>query len=262
MLIHEPVDSLTRGLLMTRAGMRLDQWLTAHGQADTRSRAKWLIEDGQVWVDGKPYRHPSAVMPKACQVEVRGRGLPYVGRGGLKLEHALKTFSIEVAALVAFDVGASTGGFTDCLLQHGSQRVYALDVGTGQLHPSLRQDARVISLEGRNIRTFQAVELPELVDLVTVDLSFISLSLVLPLLPPFLRPRGQVLALIKPEFEVGRAYVGRGGIVRDITHRKLAVCRVLEAALGVGFQVVQTTDAPRWQARGNQEVFAYLGWSQ
>jgi 23S rRNA (cytidine1920-2'-O)/16S rRNA (cytidine1409-2'-O)-methyltransferase len=101
-----------------------------------------------------------------------------------------------------------------------------------------------------------------LVDLVTVDLSFISLSLVLPLLPPFLRPRGQVLALIKPEFEVGRAYVGRGGIVRDFTHRKLAVCRVLEAALGVGFQVVQTTDALRWQKRGNQEVFAYLGWSQ
>ncbi len=238
--------------------MRLDQWLAAQGYAETRSRAKWLIEAGHVWVDGKPTRKASSVIPVNGRVEIRSEGLPYVSRGGLKLEHALKAFRMPVAGCIALDVGASTGGFTDCLLQHGAQRVYALDVGSGQLHPSLRADLRVIPFEGRNIRAFQPEAIPEPVDLITVDVSFISLTLVLPILLRLLRPHAPVIALIKPQFEVGPHDVGRGGIVRDAASRELAVRRVLDTATAIGFQVVRTTDAPRSQARGNQEVFVYI----
>ena len=195
--------------------MRLDQWLTVNGHAATRNRARWLIETGQVWVDGRQRCKPSTSIPDRCRVEVRGDGLRYVSRGGLKLERALRAFCLDVAGFVALDIGASTGGFTDCLLQHGARRVYALDVGTGQLAPMLREDPRVITLEGRNIRTFQAAELLEPVDLITVDVSFISLPRVLPLLPPLIRQPGCVIALVKPQFEVGAEHVGRGGIVRD-----------------------------------------------
>ena len=236
----------------------MDQWLAAHGHAETRSRARWLIETGQVWVDGKPSLKASCMVSAEGRVEVRCAGLPYVSRGGLKLEHALQTFGVDVASRVALDVGASTGGFTDCLLQHGTQRVYALDVGSAQLHPSLREDPRVISLEGRNIRTFQPTELPEPVNLITVDVSFISLTLVLPVLPACLRSGAPVIALIKPQFEVGPHYVRRGGIVRDTTRRELAVRHVLDTAAAVGFQVMGTTEVPRFQARGNAEIFVYL----
>jgi 23S rRNA (cytidine1920-2'-O)/16S rRNA (cytidine1409-2'-O)-methyltransferase len=238
--------------------MRLDQWLTMHGYAATRSRARWLIDTGQVWVDGRQCGKPSVAIPDRCCVEVRGAGLRYVSRGGLKLEQALRAFRLEVAGLVALDIGASTGGFTDCLLQHGARRVYALDVGIGQLAPVLREDPRVIAFEGRNFRTFQARELPEPVDLITVDVSFISLTLVLPLLPPFLRQHGGVMALVKPQFEVGADNVGRGGIVRDSACRALAVSRVLAVAATAGFRVMQSVEAPRSREQGNQELFVYL----
>ena len=245
---------------MAAAGRRLDQWLVAHGYAATRSRAQWLIQTGRVWVGGRPCRKPSQVVTDALPVEVRGDGMPYVSRGGLKLERALQTFGIDVAGLVALDVGASTGGFTDCMLQHGARRVYALDVGTGQLAAGLRTDPRVISLEGRNIRTFQAAELPDTVELITVDVAFISLMHVLPLLPPFLGARGCVVTLVKPQFEVGAEHVGRGGIVRDPTRRAVALQRVMTAAEAVGFRVLQAVDAPCLHAHGNQEVFIELGW--
>jgi len=238
--------------------MRLDRWLVAHGHADTRSRARWLIESGEVWVGGQPCRKPSLEVSAASQLHIRCAGLRYVSRGGLKLEHALKTLQLEVRGLVAFDIGASTGGFTDCLLQHGAHRVYALDVGTGQLHPSLRDDARVIAFEGQNVRTFPPTSLKESVDLITVDVSFISLALILPLLPSFLCPGGIVLALIKPQFEVGAHDVGRGGIVRDASARARAVQRILEMAIASGFDVIQTIDTPRIQARRNQERFVCL----
>jgi 23S rRNA (cytidine1920-2'-O)/16S rRNA (cytidine1409-2'-O)-methyltransferase len=201
------------------------------------------------------------LIPTLCQVEVHGEGLPYVSRGGLKLERALQTFGVEVAGLVVMDIGASTGGFTDCLLQRGAQRVYALDVGMGQLDHRLRQDPRVIPLEGENIRTFQATALPEAVDLITVDVSFISLALVLPVLPPFLRHGARLLALVKPQFEVGAAHIGRGGIVRDPDCRELALHRIRSLAAALGFRVLQATDAPSWHARGNQESFIALEWS-
>jgi 23S rRNA (cytidine1920-2'-O)/16S rRNA (cytidine1409-2'-O)-methyltransferase len=245
---------------MAATGRRLDQWLVAHGYAETRNRAQWLIEIGHVWVHGQPCRKPSLLVSDPCQVECRGEGLLYVSRGGLKLERALQTFGVDVTGLVALDIGASTGGFTDCLLQRGAQRVYALDVGNGQLAPKLREDARVTALEGRNVRTFQAGELPEVVDLITVDVSFISLAHVLPLLPLFLRPRGRVVALVKPQFEVGAQHVGRGGIVRDPRCRELALSRVKIVAEEAGFRVLQASDAPGSHPYGNQEIFIDLDW--
>src|ERR671922_375267 len=224
---------------MAPRGLRLDQWLVVHGHAPTRNRARWLIESGQVWVGGQPCRKPSLMLRDPCQVEIRGEGLPYVSRGGLKLDRVLQTFSVDVAGLVALDIGASTGGFVDCLLQRGAQRVYALDVGDRQLAPRLREDARVVALEGRNVRTFQAAELPEAVDLITIDVSFISLTLVIPLLPPFLRPRGRVVALVKPQFEVGAERVGRAGIVRDPRCRDLALHHVMIIAEETGFRMLQ-----------------------
>jgi 23S rRNA (cytidine1920-2'-O)/16S rRNA (cytidine1409-2'-O)-methyltransferase len=245
---------------MAPRGLRLDQWLVVHGYAETRNRARWLIESGQVWVCGQPCRTPSRTLPGSCQVEIRGEGLPYVSRGGLKLDRVLQTFGLDVTGLVALDIGASTGGFVDCLLQRGAQRVYALDVGVGQLAPRLRGDARVIPLERRNVRTFQAVELPEAVDLITIDVSFISLTLVFPLLPPFLQPRGRVVALVKPQFEVGAEHVGRGGIVRDPRYRELALHRVMIVAEDAGFRVLQAADASRSHPHGNSEIFIDLGW--
>ena len=167
-------------------------------------------------------------------------------------------FGIEVTGFVALDVGASTGGFTDCLLQRGAQRVYALDVGRGQLAPKLCHDPRVVPLEGRNIRTFRAADLPEAVDLITVDLSFISLRLVLPRLTSFLRPSGRVLVLVKPQFEVGVEHVGRGGIVRDQQQRELALHRVVNAAIAAGFGILQRTEASGSRPSGNQEFFLDL----
>jgi 23S rRNA (cytidine1920-2'-O)/16S rRNA (cytidine1409-2'-O)-methyltransferase len=245
---------------MPAAGVRLDQWLTQHGYAKTRSRARWLIDTGQVWVNDQQCCKPAFLMSDKCQVEIRGPGLPYVSRGGLKLERALQVFGVSVRGCVALDVGASTGGFTDCLLQHGAQRVYALDVGTGQLAAVLREDPRVVVIEGCNLRTFQAAALAESVDLIMVDVSYISLTLVLPLLPPFLRPGGLVVALVKPQFEVGAGYVGRGGVVRDAKRCQLAVSRVLEVARVTGFRVLQTTESPRSHTQGNREVFVYLCW--
>jgi 23S rRNA (cytidine1920-2'-O)/16S rRNA (cytidine1409-2'-O)-methyltransferase len=246
---------------MGAGGLRLDQWLVTHGYAETRGRARWLIECGQVWVRGQPCRKPSLTLLDPRQVEIRGEGLPYVSRGGLKLAWVLQAFDVNVSGLVALDIGASTGGFVDCLLQRGAQRVYALDVGVAQLAPRLREDARVIALDGRNVRTFQATELPEAIDMITIDVSFISLTLVLPLLPPFFQPRGHVVALVKPQFEVGAKHVGRGGIVRDPRRQELAVRRVATVAEETGFRVLQTVDAPRSHPHGNREIFIDLGWA-
>jgi 23S rRNA (cytidine1920-2'-O)/16S rRNA (cytidine1409-2'-O)-methyltransferase len=240
--------------------MRLDQWLVVHGHAATRSRAQWLIEAGQVRINGRPCGKAATAVSDRDGVTVHGAGLPYVSRGGLKLEHALQAFRLEAVGLVALDVGASTGGFTDCLLQHGARRVYALDVGTGLLAPTLRLDPRVVVLEGRNFRTFQVAELPEPVDLITVDVSFVSLTLLMPLLPPLVRPYGRVIALVKPQFEVGPARVGRGGVVRHIADRVQALNRVLKAAGESGFRVLQCVEAPPSRGQGNQEVFISLLW--
>jgi len=199
--------------------VRLDQLLVERGLAETREKARGMIMAGLVSLAGRVADKPGSSVHSDAEIEVKG-GLPYVSRGGLKLEAALDAFLIQPGGLVAADIGASTGGFTDCLLQRGASRVYAIDVGYGQLAWSLRQDTRVVVMERVNIRYLE--RLPELVDLATVDVSFISLELVLPVILRLLKPAGPIVALIKPQFEAGRRQVGKGGVVREpAVHRQV-----------------------------------------
>jgi 23S rRNA (cytidine1920-2'-O)/16S rRNA (cytidine1409-2'-O)-methyltransferase len=184
--------------------------------------------------------------------------MPYVSRGGVKLAHALSTFGVDVKDLVVVDVGASTGGFTDCLLALGAQRVYAIDVGYGQLHDKLRRDPRVIVMERCNARHLSPSDLPEVLDLVVIDASFIGLNKLLPAALLLLRPAGEVLALVKPQFEVGRGAVGKGGVVRDQVARQAAIARVIAEAEVLGFECLAQADAVIAGPEGNQEHFVYL----
>ena len=235
--------------------VRLDELLVARGLAETRSQAQRLIMAGEVWLgDGRADKAGQLVPEDAavrCEV-----GLRYVGRGGLKLEAALDAFGIEPADWVCAVIGASTGGFTDCLLQRGAARVYAVDVGYGQLAWSLRQDPRVISLERVNIRHLEA--LPEAVALATVDVSFIGLGLVLPRVAALLAPAGQVVALIKPQFEVGKGQVGKGGVVRDPVLHRAAVLKVLGEAAALDLAPGGLIRSPITGPAGNVEFLAWL----
>jgi 23S rRNA (cytidine1920-2'-O)/16S rRNA (cytidine1409-2'-O)-methyltransferase len=204
---------------------RLDRLLVERGLVGSRELAKRLILAGEVLVNGQVGGKPGQQVPTDVDLAVK-EPPPYVGRGGLKLEAALEAFPVDVAGVVAADVGASTGGFTDCLLQRGAERVYAIDVGYGQLDWGLRQDPRVVVMERTNARYLEALD--ELVDLVVADVSFISLRLILPAARQWLRPSGQIITLIKPQFEAGRRQVGKGGVIRDpAVHRS-----VLEGVLG------------------------------
>jgi 23S rRNA (cytidine1920-2'-O)/16S rRNA (cytidine1409-2'-O)-methyltransferase len=184
--------------------------------------------------------------------------MPYVSRGGLKLAHALDVFGVDVAGAVAVDIGASTGGFTDCLLQRGASRVYCVDVGHGQLDWKIASDPRVVVIDRTNIRHMPAERIPEPCTLVVIDVSFISLRLVLPLLPPLLVPGAPVVPLVKPQFEVGRDKIGKGGIVRDEADRRQAVADVAEAARALGFAVVGETTSPITGGKGNVEFLLHL----
>ncbi len=200
---------------------RLDKVLLERGLVSSRERAQELIEAGNVLVEGRLLLKPSALVHPTSPIELR-KDLSYVSRGGLKLAQALEDFGLDVSGLICLDVGASTGGFTDCLLQAGATRVYAVDVGQGQLDWGLRQDPRVTVIEGKNARYLSPEDLAETPHLATVDVSFISLKLVLPAVAPLLAPESTVVALIKPQFEVGKGQVGRGGIVKDLEkHRKV-----------------------------------------
>jgi 23S rRNA (cytidine1920-2'-O)/16S rRNA (cytidine1409-2'-O)-methyltransferase len=200
---------------MAKLSMRLDKLLVERGLTPSRQRAEALILAAQVSVDDQVITKAGQQVGTSANIAIRGSDHPFVSRGGIKLAHALEAFQVSVDGLVAMDVGASTGGFTDCLLQHGARKVYAVDVGYGQLAWSLRQDPRVVVLERQNIRYLQRDQVPEDIDLATVDVAFISLKLVLPVLLPFLTPHGQLIALIKPQFEAGREHVGKKGVVRD-----------------------------------------------
>jgi len=237
--------------------VRLDLLLVRRGLAETRARAQWLIRNGRVSVDGQICRRSGMLVSPLAPIRLHG-GLPYVSRGGLKLAHALDRFGLSVAGWVALDCGASTGGFTDCLLQRGVRRVYAVDVGHGQLHPRLRKDERVVNLEGMDIRREDALPAGVQVDLATVDVSFISLRAVLPAVLRWVRPDGVVIALIKPQFEVGPGAVGRSGVVRSPGLRRKAVAEVLRFAAGLGLGLIGLTPAPPDQERGNVELLA--GW--
>jgi len=233
---------------------RLDVILVERGLAESREKAQALILAGKVLVEGKVISKPGAFVHPKASIEVK-EGLPYVSRGGLKLEFALKTFGVDPAGKVAIDVGASTGGFTDCLLQHGASKVYAVDVGYGQLAWKLRQDPRVVVLERTNIRYLAS--LPELVDLATIDVSFISLRLVLPPVLNLLKPEAEIVALIKPQFEAGREKVGKKGVVRDPQVHREVLESLIDFAHGLGLSTSGLTVSPLLGPEGNVEFFAY-----
>jgi 23S rRNA (cytidine1920-2'-O)/16S rRNA (cytidine1409-2'-O)-methyltransferase len=240
-----------------RTVMRLDQLLVEQGCVASREQARRLIMSGAVRVADRVIDKPGARIAAGAAVDVTG--VPrYVGRGGIKLEGALATFGVPVAGRVAMDVGASTGGFTDCLLQHGAIRVYAVDVGYGQLAWSLRQDPRVVVIERTNIRTMAPAAVPERVQLVTADVSFISLRLVLPALRPWLADGADLLVLVKPQFEVGRGRVGRGGVVREPALRESALRGVAAAAEEAGYRVKASAPSVLPGPKGNQEYFLWL----
>jgi 23S rRNA (cytidine1920-2'-O)/16S rRNA (cytidine1409-2'-O)-methyltransferase len=237
---------------------RLDVALVERGLATSRERARALIMAGRVSVNGQVVSKAGAAIAVDAGLEIATPDHPYVGRGGVKLAHALDDFAIDATGKRALDVGASTGGFTDVLLQRGAANVIALDVGHGQLHWRLRNDARVDVREGVNARALTAADVPHTVDLVTIDVSFISLAHILPALPPFLAPAADVVALVKPQFEAGRDEVGKHGLVTDPAVHDAVLTRVTADARTVGFERVAMAPSALAGATGNQEFFLHL----
>ena len=237
--------------------VRIDSLLTEKGYAESCRKAQALIMAGKVLAGGNLVDKPGKEVDPESVITVRG-SLPYVGRGGLKLAGPLDELRIRVEGLVAMDVGSSTGGFTDCLLKRGAQKVYAVDVGKGLLDISLRNDPRVCVLEGRNIRYLHTAEVGEKVDLVTIDVSFISLEKVLPKIREFLKEDGMALALVKPQFEVEKGLVGKGGIVRDPAKHREVLDRMTRFAASIGFKPVAELVSPITGAKGNKEFWLFL----
>ena len=240
------------------ARVRIDRLLVERGLAASRERARRLVMAGDVLVGDRPVTKPGAEVPADAEVRLRTADSPYVSRGGEKLAGALDAFGLGARGLVALDVGASTGGFTDCLLQRGARRVIALDVGYGQLAWKLRQDPRVAVIERTNARALTPAMLPEAPELAVVDVSFISLATVLPAVASVVRPGGTILALVKPQFEVGRGRVGKGGVVRDPALRAEAVAGVRAAAERLGLAVRGEAESVLPGTKGNREVFVWL----
>ena len=237
---------------------RLDVALVDRGLAPSRERARALILGGHVTIDGHVVSKAGAPVKADARIELATPDHPYVGRGGLKLAGALDAFAIDPTGRRALDVGASTGGFTDVLLRRGAANVIAIDVGRGQLDWRLRSDPRVIVHEGVNARALTADDVPHAVSLVTIDVAFISLRHILPALPPFLDPRADVVALVKPQFEAGRGDVGKHGIVSDPTVHDAVIARVTEAAAACGLERIAMAPAAITGATGNQEFFLHL----
>lgn len=237
---------------------RLDILVTERGLAESREKAKTLIMAGQVYVDGQKADKPGDTFSEDAAVEVRGKGLPYVSRGGLKLEKAMREFGLQLQGRTCMDIGASTGGFTDCMLQNGAQRVYSVDVGYGQLAWSLRTDPRVVNLERTNARYLTREQVPEEIGFFSVDVSFISLALILPAVRPLLAEHGQAVCLIKPQFEAGREKVGKKGVVRDKAVHEEVIEKIRSFALENGFSVLGLTFSPVKGPEGNIEYLIYL----
>jgi 23S rRNA (cytidine1920-2'-O)/16S rRNA (cytidine1409-2'-O)-methyltransferase len=234
---------------------RLDQLLFERGLAPSREKAKALILAGQVKVNGQRSDKAGKEVESDAQIEVAAPP-PYVGRGGFKMAKALDHWAIDPTGWVCLDIGSSTGGFTDCLLQRGAARVYAFDVGTNQMDWKLRTDPRVILREGVNARNLQPTDTPEKSKLAVCDVSFISVTIILPVLPPLLCEDGGLVILVKPQFEVGREQVGKGGIVRDGALHQQAIDRVANAAIALGY-ITDVIDSPILGAEGNKEFLLY-----
>lgn len=238
--------------------IRLDQLVFDLGLTESRERAKTTIMSGLVYVEGQKADKPGMQVLPDAKVEVRGAALPYVSRGGFKLEKALKVFPVDPKDKVCIDCGASTGGFTDVLLQNGARKVYSVDVGYGQLAWSLRQDERVVNLERTNIRYISSDEIPEPIDIAVMDLSFISVKLVLPAVCALLKDGGDLVCLIKPQFEAGREDVGKKGVVRDKGIHLSVVNSVLDFAPTVGMTVMGLDFSPIKGPEGNREYLCYM----
>jgi 23S rRNA (cytidine1920-2'-O)/16S rRNA (cytidine1409-2'-O)-methyltransferase len=238
---------------------RLDKLLVERRLAPSREAGRAQILAGEVLVDEQPITKAGTLVDADATIRFRSRRLPYASRGGIKLEKALREFHIEVDGKTALDVGASTGGFTDCLLTHGISRVFAVDVGYGQLAWRLRKDPRVVVFERTNIRYLEVSALPSAVDLATIDVSFISLKLVLSQVKNLLAPGGEIIALIKPQFEVGKGKVGKGGVVRSHEEHARVINEVKTAAVELGFNIRGVTESPLLGPKGNKEFLMYLG---
>ena len=237
---------------------RLDVLLTEQGYADTRSKAQAIIMSGQVYVNGQKADKPGVSYDESVQIEVRGAVCPYVSRGGLKLEKALRDFGVKPEGYVCSDSGASTGGFTDCLLQQGAKKVFAIDVGYGQLDWKIRSDPRVVVMERTNIRYVTPDQLGEPLDLSVIDVSFISLKIVLPAIKELLKEDGQVLCLIKPQFEAGKEKVGKKGVVRDKETHKEVLDNFVALAAELNFTILGLTFSPVKGPEGNIEFLGHL----
>ena len=237
---------------------RLDVLLTEQGYADSRAKAQAIIMAGQVYVDGQKADKPGISYEETVQLEVRGETCPYVSRGGLKLEKALRDFGVKPEGYVCSDSGASTGGFTDCLLQQGAKKVFAIDVGYGQLDWKIRSDERVVVMERTNIRYVTPEDLGEPLDLSVIDVSFISLKIVLPAIKALLKADGQVLCLIKPQFEAGRDKVGKKGVVREPETHKEVLDNFVALARELDFTILGLTFSPVKGPEGNIEFLGHL----
>ena len=237
---------------------RLDVLLVERLYADTRSKAQAIIMSGNVYVNGQKADKAGTSFEETVEIEVRGAVCPYVSRGGLKLEKALRDFGVDVNGFVCSDSGASTGGFTDCLLQQGAKKVFAIDVGYGQLDWKIRSDERVVVMERTNIRYVTPEDLGEPLDLSVIDVSFIGLEIVLPTIKTLLKPNGQVLCLIKPQFEAGKENVGKKGVVRDPKIHKMVLDHFVSLVDGLGFKILGLTFSPVKGPEGNIEFLGHL----
>lgn len=237
---------------------RLDVLLIEQGYAENRTKAQAIIMSGIVYADGQKADKPGTAYEETVSIEVRGGACPYVSRGGLKLEKALRDFGVKPEGFVCSDSGASTGGFTDCLLQQGARKVFAIDVGYGQLDWKIRSDPRVVVMEKTNIRYVTPEQLGEPLDLSVVDVSFISLKIVLPAIRALLKPTGQVLCLIKPQFEAGREKVGKKGVVREKSTHVEVLQGFVELADSLGFHILGLTYSPVKGPEGNIEFLGHL----
>lgn len=234
---------------------RIDVVLTKKGLAQSREKAKILIMAGEVYVNNQRITKTDTKIPEQAKIEIKGNPIPYVGYGGVKLEKVLKECSIDLKGKKAIDIGSSTGGFVDCMLKHGASYIYAVDVGTHQLHDKLRKDQRVLLKEGINARHLTFRDIGEKVDLVTIDVSFISIKKILPVVMVFLNKGGLIISLIKPQFEVGRYEVGKDGIVKDENKIKKVIEQITQYGESIGLKVINICEAPRERQKKNKEFF-------
>jgi len=251
-------DGRLCGILGMKKKERLDRLLVDRGLVKSRERGRALIMEGRVTVEGSVIMKSGTMISETAEIVLSENDIPFVSRGGLKLQAALDFFNIDAVGRIAMDIGCSTGGFTDCLLKRGVSKVYSIDVGYGQFDWSLRNNSKIVLMERTNIRYLEKNRIAEPVDLIVIDVSFISLLKVLPKTLEFLGEEGEVLALVKPQFEVGKGMVGKGGVVRDETLRMGAVRSVLEGAKREGFRERGVYESPVPGQKGNREYFLYL----